>query len=80
MDDLTMFCDDCGAQNHTWENCPLTRDMDIPLRNPAYNDSEMGIFEGYGEYDDEPADIDDDHGMNPYDGTYDYMEDAYDYF
>lgn len=29
-------------------------------------------------WDDEPADIDDDHGMNPYDGTYDYMEGQYD--
>jgi hypothetical protein len=28
--------------------------------------------------DDEPFDIDDDHGMNPYDGTYDYMEGMYD--
>jgi hypothetical protein len=30
--------------------------------------------------DDEPMDIDDDHGMNPYDGTYehDYPEDYFD--
>jgi hypothetical protein len=59
MDDL-LFCDDCGSVTHEWRDCPLTRDNPHLLNDPE-------------EYD-EPADIDDDHGMNPYDGTYDWME------
>ena len=45
------FCDDCGSSTHTWENCPLTRDM-------TYDHSEVGIFDGYGDY--ETDDIIDD--------------------
>lgn len=34
----------------------------------------------YLPYDDEPFDIDDDRGMNPYDGTYDSWQDESDYW
>lgn len=56
MIDEFTFCDDCGSSNHTWENCPDTRD--IPLRNPTYDISEVGIFDGYGEYDDWQSEAD----------------------
>jgi hypothetical protein len=26
VDEFT-FCDDCGGTNHTYENCPMTRDF-----------------------------------------------------
>jgi hypothetical protein len=71
--DENTFCDDCGSPTHTWENCPLTRDM-------TYDHSDVGIFDGYGDYDDEPADIDDQGDVNPYDYTREGMyEDDYIY-
>jgi hypothetical protein len=76
------FCDDCGGRDHTYENCPDTRDQPFiydPNTDPLYGNDDMDDEFGQG-WDDEPADIDDQGDVNPYDHTYDGMyEDDYIY-
>lgn len=71
---IEFTCDTCEKEDCTClEDLAVKVGYDLAIEILSYREENDPA-------DDEPFDIDDDHGMNPYDGTYDYMEDAYDYY